>query len=317
MKVEKEIKAFAEENNIIAGVCDSKPLMSLDSPALKKDTPFLPNGITESKRCFPKETMPECNSIIVIGVGYNQSIGYEADGKIRGELSLGAVGRDYHIRVKNLLSALVDRIKGITDFKYMCFVDTGPLIERELAIKAGLGFLGRNTSVISKKFGSFFNIGYILTDLSLNPWEEIYLHGADRTCCFGFEGECRRCIESCPTGALGNSPKDFDYKKCISFLTQKKGDLTQEEKYFLGNSIYGCDICQRACPHNTGSEFVGCINNIEEKEIDLEGLLQLSNKQFAEKYREAAFCWVGKKIMQRNARAVMENLLNPLKGIKP
>jgi epoxyqueuosine reductase QueG len=170
------------------------------------------------------------------------------------------------------------------------FADIGPSVDRLLAYRAGLGFYGKNKMLINPDFGSYFFIGYILCDIELESDASI-----EREC----DG-CGKCIKACPGSALDDS---FCIEKCASHISQKKGELTQEEIEILKKSslIFGCDICQRVCPHNNitprpMAEFTEDIISSLSKS-DLEGL---SNKEFMNKYKDRAFSWRGKKVLERN-----------------
>ncbi len=170
------------------------------------------------------------------------------------------------------------------------FVDTGALFERGFALKSGIGFKGKNTSVINKEFGSYFNIGYILSSEKLELTEI-----DERNCedCFG----CNRCINSCPSHSLGevNGIYTCNYETCISYLTQKKGLLSLKEMQSMGESLYGCEICQQVCPHNYEVDF-------DEDYISINpvNVLEMSKKDF-EKYRSLPFNWRGLPTLKRNA----------------
>ena len=208
-----------------------------------------------------------------------------------GNLSLYARSLDYHLVIKEKLSGVTEFIKTISpDVTCEIFADIGPEIDRHLAYKSGLGFYGKNGMLINDDFGSYFFIGYILTDLSLpedKPLEKS---------CIG----CNKCIDACVGGALSDG---FCLEKCASHISQKKGELTESEISILkkSNLIFGCDMCQRVCPHNDITprpmkEFTeDMIDILERKDIE-----NLSNKEFLSKYKNRAFSWRGKNVLLRN-----------------
>jgi epoxyqueuosine reductase len=152
-----------------------------------------------------------------------------------------ALGRDYHKVLRNALQGLAEDIEGeIGPMGYRVFVDSGPVLEKALANKAGLGWIGKHTNLIARDAGSYFFIGEILTDLPLPVDEPASAH------C----GTCSACIPACPTGAI-TAPYQLDARRCISYLTiELHGAIPVELRRLLGNRIYGCDDCQVVCPWN-------------------------------------------------------------------
>ncbi|MCL2836286.1 MAG: 4Fe-4S binding protein, partial [Defluviitaleaceae bacterium] len=215
--------------------------------------------------------------------------------KPRGYFSLGAVGVDYHITLRAILKDLdaLLRRKGFV-FDSHISVDTGPLPEKLLAVKAGLGFIGKNGLCISDAFGSFFNIGYMITTLRIEPW-----HSTNTESC----GECDRCVMACPGGALDGV---YDFTRCISYLTQKKEEPGVSERRLMGLCLYGCDICQKACPYNANT-YVGKIESQDYIAPELSELLALTKKDFDFKYKSTAIYWRGLENLKRNAAIALEN----------
>ncbi len=218
-------------------------------------------------------------------------------GERDGNLSLYARSLDYHLVIKEKLSPVCDFIRTLSpDGECQIFADIGPEVDRRLAYEAGLGFYGKNKMLINDDFGSYFFIGYILCDLDLAPDTPL------QKTCMG----CNRCIENCPGGALG---EEFDINKCASHISQKKGDLTESEIAILKKSalVFGCDMCQRVCPHNNITpkpmeEFTkDLIDN-----INLSDLESLSNREFMKKYKNRAFSWRGKGVLERNIKLIEE-----------
>lgn len=208
-----------------------------------------------------------------------------------GNLSVYTYSRDYHLIASEKLGKISGYIKSLSpEAQCECFCDIGPEVDRNLAYLAGLGFYGENKMLINDDFGSYFFIGYVLTTLPLPldaPLEKECL-------------KCGKCKEACPGGALADG---FNIEKCASHISQKKGELTQEEIEVLIKSslVFGCDTCQRVCPHNNitprpMAEFTEDIISSLSKS-DLEGL---SNKEFMNKYKSRAFSWRGKKVLERN-----------------
>jgi epoxyqueuosine reductase len=175
-------------------------------------------------------------SAIVVGMNYG---GTEPPGPI----ARYARGDDYHDLMRDRLRALLAWIERETGapVRGRPYVDTGPILERDLARKAGLGWFGKNTMLINPGLGSFFFLGALFTDLALTPDEPFETEHC---------GTCRRCLDACPTGALV-SPGEMDARRCISYLTiEHRGPIAEELREKIGGLVYGCDICQDVCPWN-------------------------------------------------------------------
>ncbi len=224
--------------------------------------------------------MPGAKSIIVYLVPYLSD-------KVGENLSAYALGEDYHrvcARISQKLCALLEE----ENYHARAFTDSGELSERALALCAGLGVRGKNGFVINEKYGSYTFISYIVTDFPFKPSQ------AQVGECTG----CGKCIKSCPGGALGSS---FDEEKCASYITQKKGELSEKEKEIIKKSAsaWGCDICQRVCPMNKNAlkttlpPFTQNLTTKLEKE-------DISAREFKRKYSEKAFSWRGKAVIDRN-----------------
>lgn len=304
MNLKEYIKVKSKELNIdIVGFTDCEPLFDLKEYLLTRqkedrETEFEEKDI--EKRIDPKITLAECKTIIVIGLSYSNDISKKNTKKIKGKLSKSSWGLDYHVVLKKKMENLIKEIERVEEFQYKSFVDTGPLIDRELAKKANVGYYGKNCSIINDRYGSFIFIGYILTDLDIEKNSIL----AEDKCV-----DCDLCLRACPTGAL-EYPYNINPKKCISYLTQTKKRIPYELRRKMGNNIYGCDICQNVCPKNKDvrkgkhEEF---IPKDGEKDIDIEEILFISNKEFKEKYGSMSGSWRGKNILRRNGIIALGN----------
>ena len=256
------------------------------------------------KRISPKKILETGKSIIVIGVPYYidtiDSNGHR-DYNLKGKLSKSSLGLDYHIILKDKMEKLIESIKEeYDDFEYATGVDTTPLIDRYLAKKSGVGWYGKNSNIINHSYGSFIFIGYIITNLEIEEDLESTVKCEN----------CDICIRSCPVGAIKPN-NELDAKRCISYLTQTKNEINYNLRDKMGDSIYGCDICQMVCPKNDN-----IINNskpiLDSKKllnrIDIEELFQMSNREFKQKYGDMAFSWRGKNIIKRNGIIAIGNL---------
>lgn len=184
---------------------------------------------------------PEVKTVISFGFNYFSGKGSET---LSNEFKFSnyAWGDDYHLVIKKYLFEIVEVMKTILDdFNYRVCVDTSPLMEKQWAMKAGIGWIGKHTNLITKDYGSWLFLAEILIDKKIEP-DQIY---SEDLC-----GTCTECIDQCPTDAIVE-PYVLDSNKCISYLTiEHRGDLPDDKKDSLDNWLYGCDICQEVCPWN-------------------------------------------------------------------
>lgn len=254
------------------------------------------------KRVHPETLLPGARSVIVIAVNYNRPVAAPPPG--HGRVARYAHGRDYHKVLKKLL-------KQITAFMQeqapgartkMC-VDSAPLLEKAYAVKAGLGFIGKNTTLITPQFGSYVLLGEILTDLPLEYDEPV-----DGTC-----GTCTRCLDACPTDAFV-APRELDARRCISYLTiEHKGPIPQEFHKPMANWIFGCDICQEVCPYNKSLGKPLQLEAFKEVKIagpsiSLKEILTIKNDdEYLQKFAGSPLMRAKRAGLQRNARIARGN----------
>jgi epoxyqueuosine reductase len=197
------------------------------------------------KRADPKEMVPGARSVVCLGTDYYQPTSESAE-PLRGRFASYARGDDYHDIIKKRLFALWDymRAEAGGEVAGRVYVDTAPVLERELAQRAGLGWWGKNTCLINKRGGSYFFLAEIVSTLELEADEPATDH------C----GTCTRCLDACPTDAFPG-PYVLDATRCISYLTiELKGAIPRDLRQGMGNWVYGCDICQDVCPWNRKAE---------------------------------------------------------------
>jgi epoxyqueuosine reductase len=197
---------------------------------------------TAERRAHPRTLWPDARSAVVVAANYGPD--YEPLARLgvqdRGTISAYAQGRDYHDVMKKQLRVLARWIHETFDTEVKLFVDTAPVMEKPLAQAAGLGWQGKHTNLVSRQFGSWLLLGEVLTALELAP------DAPETDHC----GECRRCLDICPTGAF-TAPYRIDARRCISYLTiEHKGHIAAEFRAAMGNRIYGCDDCLAVCPWN-------------------------------------------------------------------
>jgi len=191
---------------------------------------------TAERRAHPRSMWSEARSAIVLGLNY----GPDGPPEIPGVISIYAQGDDYHEVIKPRLKALARWMQARFGGELKVFVDTAPLMEKPLAERAGLGWQGKHTNLVSRQFGSWLFLGSILTVLDIPPDAP-----EDDHC-----GACRACLDVCPTNAFP-APYQLDARRCISYLTiELKGPIPHDLRAPLGQRIYGCDDCLAVCPWN-------------------------------------------------------------------
>lgn len=249
------------------------------------------------KRTEPSLIFEQPKSIISIALAYPSKMPVRVvskKGERRGIFCRASWGTDYHTilrdKLKKLEEYLAEKVPG-TRFKSM--VDTGELVDRAVAERAGIGWSGKNCSIITPEFGSYVYLGEMITNIPFEPDTPM-----EDQC-----GSCNKCVEACPTGALIQGGQ-LDSQRCIAFVTQTKGFLADEFREKLGNRLYGCDTCQTACPVNKDKDFHFHPEMVPDPELAkplLKPLLTIGNREFKEKFGPVSGSWRGKKPIQRNA----------------
>ncbi|MBS4198464.1 tRNA epoxyqueuosine(34) reductase QueG [Bacillus sp. FJAT-49732] len=300
-QLKKDIIAYSKSIGIDKiGFASSDPFIEMKNLLIRQQELGYQSGFEEKdidKRTDPSLIFDGPRSIIAIALAYpsrmkDAPIGKK--GERRGIFCRASWGIDYHILVREKLEQLASYIDSrIPDARYKLMVDTGELVDRAVAERAGIGWSGKNCSIITPEFGSYVYLGEMITNLPFEPDEPLH----DQC------GECRLCIDVCPTGALVQ-PGQLNAQKCIAFQTQTKGLLADEFRDKLGNRIYGCDTCQTICPKNKGMDYHVHPEMEPSPEIAkplLQPLLSISNRDFKEQFGGISGSWRGKKPIQRNA----------------
>lgn len=249
------------------------------------------------KRTDPRLTVPEAKSIVAIAVTYPSKMEnppVSRPGSYRGMLCRSAWGRDYHHVLQEKLEQLGRFLEErVEDVRWESMVDTGVLSDRAVAERAGLGWVGKNCSLITPEFGSWVYLGEMITTIPFPPDQPI-----EDGC-----GDCNICVEACPTGALVQGGQ-LNAQKCIAYLTQLKNEIPLEYRDKIGNRLYGCDTCQQVCPKNRKVHFSHQTDFQPDPEVakpQLKPLLFMGKKQFCETFGHTSAAWRGKKPIQRNA----------------
>jgi epoxyqueuosine reductase len=296
-----KIKLFCKDLGIdLFGIAPA----DFDKEGEKRLKKFIDNGRNAdmdylenySLRVNPKKLLPQAKSVIVIGVNYYNDAPEILAGE--GRVARYAWGRDYHKVIRGFLKKIEKFIlQNEPSAKCKICVDSSPILEKSYAVKAGLGFIGKNTTLINPKYGSFIVLGELLTTLKLEYDKEI-----KGTC-----GTCRRCLDACPTGALISAGK-MDARRCISYLTiENKKTINKSFQKKMGNRIFGCDTCQEACPYNrTFAKSAACPDfkkHIAGPAISLKEILKIKNDQeFLNRFAGSPLMRAKRKGLQRNAR---------------
>ena len=255
-------------------------------------------------RTQPQAYLPGAQSVVCVAINYHvelEPLPAEQQ-QHHGKVARYALGDDYHELLKSRLHAVADWMrKSFPDCQTRACVDTAPVMEKELAARAGIGWLGKNTCLINPKIGSWLLLGEILTTLALPADDEATDH------C----GTCTRCIDACPTGAI-TGPYQLDARKCISYLTiEHRGQIAPELQPQIGNWLYGCDICQDVCPHNRKappSTDPALAPRFTTGTLDVTQIESWSDEAYRQHLRGSAMKRVKLPMLKRNARIVSENL---------
>ena len=262
----------------------------------------------ESKKEYrsdPQRLWVDAKSILILGSNYHfneNSLDLLAK-KDAGIISVYARGRDYHLSIKKKLKAFSRWILDNYQCQIKYFVDTAPVMEKPLAMQAGIGWQGKHTNIVSKEFGSWLFLSSIFLDISLDPKTESKNH------C----GTCTQCIDICPTNAI-IAPYKIDAKKCISYLTiEHKSHIPKQFRKDIGNRIYGCDDCLAVCPWNKYAKKTKDTDFTPREELVepmLKSFLTLDDAEFRKKFSGSSIKRVGRDRFIRNVLVAVGNSKN-------
>ncbi|MFO7973446.1 MAG: tRNA epoxyqueuosine(34) reductase QueG [Candidatus Hydrogenedentota bacterium] len=254
---------------------------------------------TKTIRQDVQTKLPGTRSVVVVARNYNHPRPAAEPGT--GRVSRYAWGRDYHRVLRKPLHSLATHIESLgKNVATYCSIDSGPVLEKFWAARAGIGWIGKNSLILRQDLGSWFFLGIILTTLELRPDAPMR----------DFCGACRRCIDACPTNAIVE-PRVVDSRRCISYHTiENRGDIPGTLRSHLDHWVFGCDICQEVCPWNSKApttnetDFYPRPNHAN---LSLEGLEEMTEEEFKDEFEGTPIMRAKLAGMQRNARIVRKN----------
>ncbi len=251
----------------------------------------------------PQELLPGARSVIVVGLSYLPADEQASPaGGLAGKVARYAQWTDYHVVMKEklrLLASALHREPG-RPVRTRVFVDDGPLLERAVAQRAGVGWFGKNTNILTPTHGSWVFLGALATDLALEPDAPL-----KKTC-----GDCARCIPACPTGAIVE-PYVLNATRCISYLTiECRGPIPRSLRPLVGDWVFGCDLCQEACPVNVDVQRVNgqVLKRTGFSALELEPLLSMPQEEFTARFRGTPLTRAKLAGLQRNACVALGNI---------
>ncbi|MBV8086114.1 MAG: tRNA epoxyqueuosine(34) reductase QueG [Chloroflexi bacterium] len=272
---EREGAALAER--IEQGLFNGLPWFTRDRAAVASD---------------PRALLPEARSVISLGLSYDTGAGPA------GRIARYAWGEDYHDVIRARLKDLQGRLAGEAgEFEFRNFVDTGRMVDRAAAVRAGLGWYGKNTNLLNTQLGSWLFLAELVTTLELEPDQP-----TRRNC-----GQCHACIDVCPTAAIV-APYVVDNDRCISYLTiELRGPIPRELRPLMGGWIFGCDLCQDVCPVNAQASPVYHAEFSFSGTLELASLLDLDEEGFRARFRHSSVRRARRSGLLRNVCVALGN----------
>jgi epoxyqueuosine reductase len=258
----------------------------------------------EGAREHPQAVLPDVRSVVMVGLNYFPGPdGRDHVAALHGRIARYAAGADYHDVMRGKLTDLLAWAQQeAPGLRGRGVVDTAPLLERDFARRAGLGWFGKNTMLINKRLGSYTFLGALLLDLELAPSRPFEANHC---------GSCTRCLDACPTDAF-TAPFQLDARRCISYLTiELRGPIPAELRAGMGDWVFGCDVCQEVCPWNRKApEAVEPALRPDPVGLTLEliELLGLSEEEFRRRFRDTALWRTRRRGLLRNAAIALGNV---------
>lgn len=274
---------------------------------------YLASENSRIRRSNPRQILPECKSILLLGIRYCAPNAFsvnpaESLSQLKGRIAAYAWGDDYHEVILRRLNTLVNYIEDYVGhtIPHRLYTDTGPILERDLAQRAGLGWIGKNTCLINPKFGSYFLLSEVLLDLNLIP---------DKPFIFDRCGTCTRCIDACPTKCI-QSDRTIDARSCLSYLTiELKSSIPKDLRHQIGEWVFGCDICQQICPWNQrfaepqGDPSFSLRPGLQDPDLLID--LALTSQSFNLKFQKNPVKRAKRRGYLRNLAVALGNARNP------
>ena len=308
------VKAYALELGFdLVGITSAEPFSETEEITLERVRDGLMDGLPwyhearVRRGCRPQEILPGARSIIAVAMSYMAEDANQDGDALRGKVGRYAWGHDYHKvmeqRLRLFVRGLSERLGQSIQAKV--YVDTGPMLDRAVAERAGIGWFGKNTNILTSSHGSWVFLGQVVTDLELERDKP-----SKKTC-----GQCTLCIDQCPTGAIV-APYVIDNTKCISYLTiEHRGPIPRNLRPQMGDWVFGCDICQDVCPVNRKAQPTKepAFQTGEHgfTALELLPLLKMTEEEFTEKFRNSPIKRAKRVGMLRNVCVALGNVGDP------
>ena len=315
--LKSRVKEYAQELGFdLVGIASPESFADHQDIALERLRQGLMDGLpwyTEARvrrGCNPEELLPGARSIIAVGMSYHVpdegdegSAGGEGlrESPGDGKVARYSWGDDYHAVIKEKLKALVEGLSQRLDrpINARWYVDDGPMLDRAVAQRAGVGWFGKNTNILTRSHGSWVFLGQVITDLEMEPDTSL-----KKTC-----GSCVSCIDACPTGAIV-APYVIDNARCISHLTiENRGPIPVHLRPLMFDWVFGCDICQDVCPVNRKAAYSKetAFQDRRFTSLNLVALLEMTEEEFRERFRNSPIKRAKRVGLQRNACVALGN----------
>ena len=311
--IKRQVKEYARELGFdLVGVASAESFSDHEAVTLQRLRDGLMDGLpwyTEARvrrGSDPQELLPGARSIIAVGMSYYApDDGSDRSPGEEGKVARYAWGDDYHQVMKDRLKTLVEGLSTRLDrpIRARWYVDDGPMLDRAAAERAGIGWFGKNTNILSPSHGSWIFLGQVITDLELEPDAP-----SKKTC-----GDCVRCIDACPTGAIVDAYV-IDNTRCISYLTiENRGSIPRHLRSLMYDWVFGCDICQDVCPVNVKAAYTReqAFQKRRFTTLELVSLLQMTEDEFRERFRNSPVKRAKLVGLQRNACVALGNAGSP------
>ena len=312
--LEEKVKGLAEKLGFDAvGITSAEPFIEDEEASVARIGEGLLEGmawITEDRMrraARPEKALLGARSVISLAMSYySGNFPNRGNGQPRGRVARYAWGDDYHVVIKRRLRSFGEGLAGLADrpVKWRGFVDDGPMLDRAVARRAGVGWFGKSTNILTAGHGSWVFLAEVVTDLDLRPDEPL-----KKTC-----GQCVRCMDACPTGAI-LAPYVIDARKCISYLTiECRGPMPRPLRPLVGDWVFGCDVCQDVCPVNFKAEqsrepAFSRGNGFSAPALI--PLLSMTDEQFRQMFRNSPIKRAKRVGLQRNVCVALGNLRDP------